>query len=741
MFRGQARCPHSLHFGRYDEIMFPDPQIRHLSWAFVALAGTAAHASEPPNAVAQVKFRSENRSIEIRYEGHLLFSGHFSIEGRSELDSKVTLRIESTAGSRGEVTQFISIATPANSLISLEGRLQGSSQAFPAETFGPAQRRFKLIRNSVGLSHNLRNNAVYDRQRDWMLESSSDAQTTITPISESHTSTLFAWKSKGTKIKLEFRPRYYQKHKNVAYFRPWEYLPWHGSVTGWCSWWAYMTDVREQDVEKVSQIFSVKLKDFGYRYIQIDDGYQSSNGGLPKDWLTTNDHFPSGLDQLSKSISEKGLAPALWLNVHFGDKSFVEAHPNWFIQDSDGQPHKGPWIDYGLDGSITDAVDTVVRPTYRSLHKMGWDYIKVDALRHLLYDSSYPSRIYFREKGVVAEDAYRSYLKAIREELGDQTYILACWGVLPEVVGIANGCRLGGDGFGPSTLQQYTSWNNVVWRNDPDHCDIKPVDHTTGKYIDGEERIRPVLVSMAGGQLLLSDKPDVYENDANLEGVKRSSPILFTLPGQLYDYDPVKTDHLKLGLRNDNGGAQSGPIDADQKGEVCPWWMLDINQSYESWTILTHMNWDSKPLPQTEVNFEDLGLTDGTYSVFEFWSKRYLGDFKGSFTAKSVAPKDVSTYSIRKTLDHPQILSTSRHISQGAVELENVRWKNHILSGSSQVIKNDPYSIYLRVPEGYTVKEARFGDTAAEIRVEDHFVEIKFVPTTTKLTGWTVQFR
>ncbi len=278
-------------------------------------------------------------------------------------------------------------------------------------------------------------------------------------------------------------------------------------------------------------------------------------------------------------ISDKGLKPALWGNVHFGNAAFVAAHPNWFIQDSDGKPHKGPWIDYGLDGSLKDAVDTVVRPTYKALHQMGWQYVKVDALRHLLYDSTYPSRGYFTKKGLVPEEAYRDYLKAIRSEVGPDTYMLACWGVLPETIGIANGCRLGGDGFGPSTLQQYTSWNNIVWRNDPDHCDLKPLDKASGKYTDGEERIRPVLVSMAGAQLLLSDKPEVYEKDANLEGAKRSSPIMFTVPGQLYDYDPTKTDNLEKGLRNQDGGANSGPIDADQRGAVCPWWMLDTQRA------------------------------------------------------------------------------------------------------------------------------------------------------------------
>lgn len=696
--------------------------------------------TEPPNTGAVVTIGKERPTFEVVYEGRPLFSGRFKVDGRPQAFRAVRLVEASDGGERGEVTQHIALVGPPGSVLSLAGTITGSAQAFPAETYSAAQDRFKVIRNSVGLSSNLRNNAIYDRKRDWMLEGPGDGQTNIRPGASDESATSFSWTSSGPRIELTFRPRFYQKHKNIQFFHPWEYDVWKGSVTGWCSWWAYFADIHERDVQSVSRIFATKLRDFGYRYIQIDDGYQSGAGGLPKDWLQTNERFPSGLSHLAAVITGEGLAPALWLNVHFKDAAFVKAHPDWFIQDRNGHPIKGPWIDYGLDGSNQAAVDAVVRPTYRELRRMGWKYVKVDALRHLLYDDSYPSQAFFTSKGTTPEDAFRYYLKAIRQEVGPDTYMLACWGVLPEVVGIADGCRLGGDGFGPSTLQQYSSWNNVVWRNDPDHCDIKPQDRATGKYTDGEERIRPVLVSMAGAQLLLSDKPDVYEDDANLEGAKRSSPILFTLPGQLYDYDPVKTDHLKQGLRNEHGGANSGPIDADQQGEVCPWWMLDISRPFETWTVLTRMNWEKKPLDREHVRFRDLGLLSATYSVFEFWSKRYLGDFTDGFDAAELAPKDVATYALRKTLRRPQILSTSRHISQGAVDLERVIWKDRTLSGVSQVVRGDPYSLFVRTPAAYAVKSASFGDIPAGIVRSAGMTELKFTPNRTAEVHWTIRF-
>jgi hypothetical protein len=180
-------------------------------------------------------------------------------------------------------------------------------------------------------------------------------------------------------------------------------------------------------------------------------------------------------------------------------------------------------------------------------------------------------------KGSSPEAAFRNVLGAIRQELGREIYLLACWGVLPETAGIADGTRLGTDGFGPSTLTQYNSWNNVVWRNDPDHVDIAG---------QGEDIIRPVLVSMAGAQMLLTDKLEFYRDGSRLEGARRAAPILFSLPGQLYDFDPTKTNNLVAGLRNASGGTYSGPLDADQGGVECPWWLIDINRPFGSWSVL-----------------------------------------------------------------------------------------------------------------------------------------------------------
>ncbi len=711
---------------------------------------------EPPNSAAEIHVDERNAHVSITYNSRTLFSGELMVRtSRGEISPSEFIRATAQGDSNDQAPaagfswgtmlangahdsveqdfRFRIGRAVAGATLVLRGYVDGSTEAFAAETFSQAQLRFPLIRTSVGPSHNLRNNALYDRRFDWVLYGPGDGATKVLPQAYPHvvTGNAFQMEMTGNLIVLTFKPRFYQRHRNIAFFEPWKYRVWPDSVAGWSSWWAYEENINEKLIHEMADVFAEKLSDFGYKYIQIDAGYQPRQG-FPSDWLKTNEKFHGGLANLAAYIREKNLKPALWLNVQIDDDALAQAHPDWFVQKS-GTPFKAQWVGYGMDGSNSAMIDQLIRPTYRAVHDMGWSYVKVDTLRHLLYDASYPARDYLNSRGATPESEFRNIFGAIREELGPDTYLLACWGVLPETVGIADASRLGTDGFGPTTLVQYNSWNNVVWRNDPDHVDIAG---------EGEDVIRPVMTSMAGAQMLLTDKLEFYREGSRLEGARRSAPILFSVPGQLYDYDPTKTNNLAAGLRNADGGTYSGPIDADQRGIECPWWMMDISRPFESWTILAHMSWND--LPPATVRFADLGLRgDRKYLVYEFWSKNFLGEFAGSFDVAAQKAKETRVFAIREELDHPQILSTSRHITQGGVDLKYATWSSadRRLSGESEVVAKDSYSIVVRVPKGYSLASAMVNGNAVQTSHSGEIATVNYLPQKTGAINWSVQFR
>ena len=83
-----------------------------------------------------------------------------------------------------------------------------------------------------------------------------------------------------------------------------------------------------------------------------------------------------------------------------------------------------------------------------------------------------------------------------------------------------------------------------------------------------------------------------------------------------------------------------------------------------------------------------------TYHAFDFWANTPLPDFKGEF--KAVAePAACRVIAVRAVEDHPVLLSTSRHVSQGILELKQEKWDaaGKTLSGTSKLVENDPYEL------------------------------------------------
>ena len=710
---------------------------------------------DPANSAAKVDWNEQAGTLRIHYDGRLLFDGRVSGKARFS---------DATARQRQALTQTLTLTGEG---LRLEGVVSAGSEAIAAETRGAAQERFPLVRTtSGGPSRNLRNNAVYDRGRDWMFSGAARV--------EPKSATQFHFTSAGDAITLTFKPRFYQRHKNITHFRPWTYKVRQDSITGWSSWWAFFRNCSQKDCDELLAVWKEKrFADYGYRFIQLDDCFQNefgkgqgrkvwppaaaANSGYvargPATWLDwRKDNYPAGMSGYVAACKAAGYEPAIWIGTYFTDDELITSHPDWFIRGADGKPYAAPWSSCGVDATSVQALDVIVRPTFRGLREAGFTYVKIDQLRHYLYDNLHKNPEYCAARGVTPAEMFRKYLGAARQELGPDTFVLSCWGVLPESVGLADACRIGGDGYGPVTMQQYNSWNGIVWRNDPDHCDVYPkfkpaqagnVTETAAvTAAPADTIIRPALASIAGCLLLLSDKPAVYRDDANLTGLRRAAPVLFSVPGQLYDFDESKTRNLVTLQRTSIiSGANPSPIDADQFGPVCPWWLNEFDRPFEHWNVLHRLNWSAKPAGRKEVSFADLGLDAGqTNLIYEFWSGQLLGSFRGRVEVPEIPAMGLQSFAIRRQLDRPQLVSTSRHLSQGGVDLLAVDWKSNVLAGRSRVIVGGRYEVAIRVPAGFKLKSAEADGQSAKVVAEGELVRLIWTPVVTGEVDWEFVF-
>ncbi len=637
-------------------------------------------SSAPPNAPASVVI--QDNSITIRYNNRVIFSGEINSGG-------ATFQHQTQYYEEGRAIQQIVLLTTQdwNKKIRIAGEVFGSEQSFPCEADRPTDRASQdplIVRNSSGLGRNLRNRAVYDRQSDWVLSVDANPMVVVAPLEVSEKQNSFSMEIEGFEIVLRFRPHFFQCHRGLEFFEPWTYDVWPQSVAGWISWFAFFDKVTEKDMVETADAFSATLRPFGYKYFQMDDGYQRGNGE-PELWLKPNEKFPHGLKYLAEYIKGKGLKPGLWMGVGFFNDDFAEKHRDWFLRDSSGKLVTGNWIQYPLDASNREALNNVVRPIFKGFREQGWEYFKVDGLRHLRYEGYNAHRDYFDRKKISLIDAYRSYARTVREEIGRERFMLGCWGIRPELVGIIDGCRIGDDGFSYAGLAQYNSFNNIVWRNDPDHIELN------------EDAYRSTMVtSLTGSLLMLTDKPAVYRTSI-IEPAKRAAPVLFTRPGQLYDVDPSRSENLYR-VSAEVSGSGPRPFDAGYIPQ-CHLYSLEINRPFGSWCLLGRTGGDL-----SEIRFADLGLpTDREYLVFEFWTKSLKGTFVDGFDPGRIHPKyNCQLFCIRERQNHPQLVATNRHISCGGYELRDLSWKSNALSGRSDIVGGDSYVIYVLEPAGFT---------------------------------------
>ena len=721
--------------------------------AVVALAATLWAApgqamEPPPNVPAEVEWDVETGALTLHYRGTPILNATIQAQATGGGNAKAAvIHLEQAQETGDKVEQRLKfvLAKPQQGVeLVLRGTVTGSEEAFPAETLSEAQKRFPYVRNSVGLSQNLRNNAVYDRRWDWVLIGPPDSHTRIEPKPQEKGPIAFAWESRGESIELVFRPRFYQKHKGFNYYEPWTYKVWKGSVTGYCTWWAYRGGFTQGTLDAMLEVFVEKhLPDFGYDYMQFDNCYQHGNGSAPRNWLNWNKKYPGGWKYAIKTIREAGMKPGIWVHrVHRpsdpGVKEIIEKHPDWFVPGADGKPHHQRGF-CSLNTLNKEAVDNMIRALYSGLKTQGWDYVKIDGTGDLLraYQNKNCAE-FFKNHPTTPEQSLRTWDIIAREELGPDVYVLACHtvGNARVVIGLVDGGRLSNDGFQPRTLAQYNFLEGVAWRGDPDHCDVMGtwlMDEDAMMAVFATEApvpvrtiVRPAICAMAGGVLMVSDKVEVYKDDRNIEGMKRSAPVLFTVPGQLYD----------CGRR------------------TVPWWLQEIDRPFDHWSVLARFQWGEKEkdkhvyhlkgAPQQEVKFADLGLpADREYLVCEFWNQTYLGKFTGSFTAPAMDNNTgMDVFAIREARPHPWVISTTRHISQGGVSLLDEKWdsRRNILSGRSAVVGGDPYVMTIHLPEGYRLKTAEVGGEKVETKNLPRTATVRITPAASKTVGWEIKF-
>ncbi|MGA8868107.1 MAG: PKD domain-containing protein, partial [Candidatus Sulfotelmatobacter sp.] len=385
----------------------------------------------------------------------------------------------------------------------------------------------------------------------------------------------------------------------------------HARVTseapiGWWSWTAYYGAINEGETLTNADWQAEHLKSLGYKFFQIDEGYQYARG----EFTTTNaTQFPDGMRFVGHHIIGDGLTFGVWTApFEVTSRAWVyEHHKDWLVHNAKGQPiplgkvwNQNTDVLYALDTTHPGAQE-YLRQTYKTLvREWGVRFIKLDFMDTTAIEG------YRYRPNTTALEAQRIGLQIIRDSVGDDVILDKDGSPMLNPVGLVDTGRVSAD-TGHSFQRTKNSAPGIAARfymhrnfflNDPDAFNV------TDSYLLEEREPQPP-VSLAAAQ---------------------ASIALSAIAGGMYE---IGDDMLLLGSEKDRlalvenqdllnmvkVGRASTPVDLmtyEQRDEQPSIFILRESQRQ---AILTVFNWTNTPGSHS-LKLADFGLTaDHTFAT------------------------------------------------------------------------------------------------------------------------------
>ena len=426
---------------------------------------------------------------------------------------------------------------------------------------------------------------------------------------------------------------------------------------GWCTWYYFYGENTAQDV--LDNVAAISEHELPLDLILLDDGYQTGIG----DWLSLDaEKFPQGMEPVTAAIRAAGRTAGIW-TAPFGaaaDSCLFAEHPDWFLRDETGEPVVG-WVHWGVDCYALDCTHPDVLAWLREIFgrmraEWGMEFFKID----FIFAAARPGRRY--DPTATRAQALRRGVEAIREAIGDETFLLGCGAPLMVCVGLVDGMRVGPD-VDPN-------WH-PIWRNDL-------------SMPSTENALRNSLARAPFHGRLWANDPDCLlvrqrgpDMDLVLNEVRTLAALVALLGGMTLDSDhlsairPGRLKYLRQALPPT--GVSARPLDLFEN-EMPRLLVLPVVRDWGRWWVAGVINWGDRTT-ETTIRLADLGLPPGRYHVYRYWRRRYLGVTGESITIRRHQPHETAVLLFKPVSDRPDLLTTTFHVCQGAVEVVNNEWR------------------------------------------------------------------
>jgi hypothetical protein len=276
---------------------------------------------------------------------------------------------------------------------------------------------------------------------------------------------------------------------------------------GWWSWTAFYGTINEGETLANADWQAEHLKSLGYKYFQVDEGYQYARGEY-----TTADAtlFPNGMRFVGHRVTGDGLVFGVWTApFEVTARAWVyEHHKDWLVRNAKGEPipSRAVWNQksdmlYTLD-TTNPAAQEYLRQTYKTLvREWGVRFFKFDFMDTTAIEG------YRYRPNTTALEAQRIGLQIIRDSVGDDVVIDKDGSPMLNPVGLVDTGRVSTDtghsfqrtkDAAPGIAARFYMHRNF-FVNDPDAF------NTTGQsFSDRPKRPSTLTLSAAEASVALS---------------------------------------------------------------------------------------------------------------------------------------------------------------------------------------------------------------------------------------------
>ena len=532
-------------------------------------------------------------------------------------------------------------------------------------------------------------------------------------------------------------------------------------MPGYCTWYSnpHGGAADENAIVELAAFAAKELRPFGFSFIQIDDRWQDGKerNGPARRFLRARPDgpYPHGMKPVADHLRQLGLTAGIWFlpfASDYQDPEFKDRQ-GWFVKRADGTPFETPWGNTSLDLTHPD-VQAYLAQMVRTIHGWGYSYLKMDGLwtgaaTEQIYvndgyrDDHFGTNAPFHDFRKTNLEVFRDGLRQLRQAAGPEVFFSGCnvsqnMRTLGGSIGLVDSMRIG-----PDNGQRWGNYRKEIAENG------------SGSIITGP--VRGTRLYFLNGRTWWNDPDPTYVRPSVPLSQARLITSWVALSGQFYlnsDWLPgLPADRLEIIKRTIPAhGATARPVDYFDTVMPRIWLVTDTRHTSRR-DVLGLFNWEDQA--QTVVcTAAKAGLARASsYFAFDFWANVPLPPFSQAFSY-SVPAQSCRVIAVRAATGHPELVSTSRHVSQGILEVTQEKWHAHKLSGTSNVIGNDPYELRIAGLGGsgkdwkLVSATVSLADQAAGVTIEPkatapeeaEWLRVVLNSAVTRSVAWSLQF-